>query len=70
MTRSSPIAAAIAALTLAATLAATLKAGATPGGYSDPAYRVNAGYDECRLVDRTDGLGITNTLKICDVVPY
>jgi hypothetical protein len=60
----------LAALTLAATLAATLSAGAVAGGYSDPAFRGNAGYDECRFVDQTDGLGTLATFKICDVVPY
>ena len=64
------IAAALAAMTLTATLAATLNAGAGSTGYSDPAFRINAGYDECRFVDQTDGLGTLARFKICDVVPY
>jgi hypothetical protein len=67
VTRSSTIAA---ALMLAATLAATLNAGAVSIGYSDPAFRVNAGYDECRFVDRANPAGDVLTYKICDVVPY
>ena len=70
MIKSRTIAATLAALTLAATFAATLSAAANSSPYSDPAFRVNAGYDECRFVDRTDRAGNTSTLKICDVVPY
>jgi len=74
MTRSKTICAAISALMLAVTLVVTSgNAQATFGlasAFADPAYRVNAGYDECRFVDQTDGLGNTGALKICDVVPY
>jgi uncharacterized membrane protein len=67
VTRSSTIAT---ALMLAATLAATLNAGAVSSGYSDPAFRVNAGYDECRFIDSADNAGNVLTIKTCDVVPY
>jgi hypothetical protein len=79
MTTSKTLAAALAALTIATTIVAAggeaqarfgFNLLGAAGAYADPAYAVNAGYDECRFVDRTDRLGNVSTLKICDVVPY
>jgi hypothetical protein len=82
VTKSMTIATVLVALTLATAIAAAsgsaqarfgigIGAGRQIGSaYGDPAFAVNAGYDECRFVDRTDRAGNVSTFKICDVVPY